>query len=385
MRIVYFVNAAWYFELHWLDRSEAAIQQGYEVHLISCFADKTIKKNLEDRGIICWEIELDRFSKNILENISTLFAFQKISKQIKPDVIHLITIKPIVIGGIYARLTNTPFIVSFVGLGRLFGEHTGWKSQLIYRVVLFIYRFLFSRNSSAQIIFEHDADFAELSKYIKFNRDNVHIIEGAGVDRDKFCYQPEPAEKDFTVLFASRLLWSKGLGAVVEAVDLLRSHDDSNIILKVAGIQDNSDPDRIELRQILDWEKQGKIVWLGERNDIHELIKNSHVVVLPTSYSEGVPRIIIEACAIGRSCIVGNVAGCKAIIIDSFNGCVLENYTPEEIAKKIKFLQDHDDIRTEYGLRSSEIVKERFSKEIVIDKTLRIYSKLRNKIKRYKV
>ncbi len=34
MRIVYFVNAAWYFELHWLDRSEAAISKGYEVHLV---------------------------------------------------------------------------------------------------------------------------------------------------------------------------------------------------------------------------------------------------------------------------------------------------------------------------------------------------------------
>lgn len=39
MRIVYFVNAAWYFELHWLDRSEAAISKGYEVHLVSNFAD----------------------------------------------------------------------------------------------------------------------------------------------------------------------------------------------------------------------------------------------------------------------------------------------------------------------------------------------------------
>lgn len=385
MRIVYFVNAAWYFELHWLDRSEAAIQQGYEVHLISCFANKTIKKNLEDRGIICWDIKLNRFSKSILDNISIFLAFQKISKKIKPDIIHLITIKPIVFGGIYARLTNIPFIVSFVGLGRLFGEHKGWKSQLIYHVVLLIYRFLFSRDSPAQIIFEHNADFEELSKYIKFNRDNVHIIEGAGVDRNKFCYQPEPAQKNFTVLFASRLLWSKGLGTVVEAVDQLRYCNNNNITLKVAGIQDNADPDRIELGQILEWEKQGKIVWLGERNDVQELIKNSHIVVLPTIYSEGVPRIIIEACAIGRSCIVGNVAGCKAIINDSFNGYVLEKHTPEEIAKRIKFLQDNDDIRNEFGLRSSEIVKERFSKEIVIDKTLRIYSKLRNKITRYKL
>ncbi|MDQ4960741.1 glycosyltransferase [Klebsiella pneumoniae] len=63
MRIVYFVNAAWYFELHWLDRSEAAISKGYEVHLVSNFADDAIKNNLEKKGIKCWDIELNRFSK----------------------------------------------------------------------------------------------------------------------------------------------------------------------------------------------------------------------------------------------------------------------------------------------------------------------------------
>ncbi|SJN02397.1 Lipid carrier : UDP-N-acetylgalactosaminyltransferase / Alpha-1,3-N-acetylgalactosamine transferase PglA; Putative glycosyltransferase [Klebsiella pneumoniae] len=98
MRIVYFVNAAWYFELHWLDRSEAAISKGYEVHLVSNFADDAIKNNLEKKGIKCWDIELNRFSKNVFKNISILTAFRKICKQIKPDLIHLITIKPILFG-----------------------------------------------------------------------------------------------------------------------------------------------------------------------------------------------------------------------------------------------------------------------------------------------
>jgi len=380
MRIAYFVNAAWYFELHWLDRSEAAIKQGYEVHLISCFADREIKKQLEDKGIVCWNVELNRFSKNPLKNIATLLAFNKICKKIKPDFLHLITIKPIIFGGLYACLTRTPFIVSFVGLGRLFGEKKGLINQIIYYFVLSIYRLLFSCNKKSQVIFEHNSDYAELSKHIKFNPENVHIIEGAGVDRYKFCYEPEPAEDNFTILFASRLLWSKGLGNVVDAVELLRRrHPENKITLNVAGFLDSTDPDRIKIEKILEWEKQGTIVWLGKRNKIQELIKESHIVVLPTMYSEGVPRIIIEACAVGRSCIVGNVAGCKAIISDGFNGCVLKDNTSEEIAEKIQFLQDNGDVRKSYGVRSSEIVKNRFSKEIVIAKTLDIYNALRSK------
>ncbi|HHJ4479440.1 TPA: glycosyltransferase, partial [Escherichia coli] len=207
------------------------------------------------------------------------------------------------------------------------------------------------------------------------------IIEGAGVDRFRFSYQPEPTQNNFSVLFASRLLWSKGLGEVVEAIGKVKQNE-NNTTLYVAGILDDKDPDRIELDQILQWEKEGKIIWLGRRDDIQNLIRNSHVVILPTKYSEGVPRIIIEACAMGRSCIVGNVPGCKAIIKDNFNGCVLKTHSANEIAEKIEYLRDNMEIRKKFGLRSAEIVKERFSKEIVIDKTLCVYNKILSTTKR---
>ncbi|QGN38795.1 glycosyltransferase family 4 protein [Klebsiella oxytoca] len=381
MRIVYFVNAAWYFELHWLDRSEAAISKGYEVHLVSNFADSAIQNGLEQKGIKCWNIELNRFSKNLFKNILIFTAFRKICKKINPDLIHLITIKPILFGGLYARLAGIPFVVSFVGLGRLFVSKRGWPNKLIFNSVLSIYNFLLSAKSPAQVIFEHNADCAELSKHIKFDKKNIHIIEGAGVDRFRFSYQPEPFNNNFSVLFASRLLWSKGLGEVVEAIDKLKKNE-VNTILYVAGILDEKDPDRIELAQIQEWERQGKIVWLGRRNDIQDLIRNSHIVILPTKYSEGVPRIIIEACAMGRSCIVGNVPGCKAIIKDNFNGCVLKTHNASEIAEKIEYLRDNIEIRKKFGLRSAEIVKERFSKEIVIEKTLYVYNKMLNTTKR---
>ena len=219
------------------------------------------------------------------------------------------------------------------------------------------------------------------NKGIKFDENNIHIIEGAGVDRFRFSYQPEPTQNKFSVLFASRLLWSKGLGEVVEAISKVKQNE-NNTTLYVAGILDDKDPDRIELDQILQWEKEGKIIWLGRRDDIQNLIRNSHVVILPTKYSEGVPRIIIEACAMGRSCIVGNVPGCKAIIKDNFNGCVLKTHSANEIAEKIEYLRDNMEIRKKFGLRSAEIVKERFSKEIVIDKTLCVYNKILSTTKR---
>ncbi|NHU57225.1 glycosyltransferase family 4 protein, partial [Proteus mirabilis] len=74
------------------------------------------------------------------------------------------------------------------------------------------------------------------------------------------------------------LLWSKGLGEVVEAIGKVKQNE-NNTTLYVAGILDDKDPYRIELDQILQWEKEGKIIWLGRRDDIQNLIRNSHVVI----------------------------------------------------------------------------------------------------------
>ncbi|HBX6741137.1 TPA: glycosyltransferase family 1 protein, partial [Klebsiella pneumoniae] len=50
--------------------------------------------------------------------------------------------------------------------------------------------------------------------------------------------------------------------------------------------------------------------------------------------------------------------------------------------EKIEYLRDNMEIRKKFGLRSAEIVKERFSKEIVIDKTLCVYNKILSTTKR---
>ena len=84
----------------------------------------------------------------------------------------------------------------------------------------------------------------------------------------------------------------------------------------------------------------------------------------------------------GRSCMVVEVPGCKAIMKDNFNGCVLKTHSDSEIAEKIEYRRDNMEIRKKFGLRSAEIVKERFSKEIVIDKTLCVYNKILSTTKR---
>ncbi|WP_276516491.1 glycosyltransferase, partial [Rosenbergiella australiborealis] len=158
MKISYFVNASWYFELHWLERAEAAIKDGYEVYLISTFPNIGIRKNIESKGVFCLDIELERFSSNPIKNIKTLYQLYKINKRVKSDLFHFITIKPIILGGIYAKLLKIPFIVSFVGLGRVFHKDNKLKNKLKIKIVTGFYKIIFS-GTNYKIIFEHQDDY----------------------------------------------------------------------------------------------------------------------------------------------------------------------------------------------------------------------------------
>lgn len=375
MIITFFVNAAWYFELHWLDRAKFLIKNGHTVHLVSNFQNSNIKNNLENFNVKCHHMELSRFSKNPLHNLYMLYNFNKLINEIQPDLVHLITIKPILLGGLVLKLRKIPFVVSFVGLGRVFGSG---KVKILHNLVIKLYGFILSNNKKAHVIFEHLHDFNVLKKHIEFIQSNVFIIDGAGIDTTKYNYSLEVNRGNIIVLFASRLLWSKGLGELVEAVALLKEKN-INITLQVAGILDKDDPDRIDIKIIEEWSKLKKIEWLGQRNDIEKIIKNVNLVVLPTKYSEGVPRIILEACSIGRACIVSNVPGCQSIIKNGYNGIILERVTAGEIAAQIEQLTLNYPLRCQYGERSSLIIHEKYDNKIVLKKTYEVYESLLSK------
>ncbi|STV02851.1 bifunctional galactosyltransferase [Klebsiella pneumoniae] len=86
----------------------------------------------------------------------------------------------------------------------------------------------------------------------------------------------------------------KDWGDLIEAKKILRSKN-IHFTLNVAGILVENDKDAISLQVIENWHQQGLINWLGRSNNVCDLIEQSNIVALPSVYSEGVPRILLEA------------------------------------------------------------------------------------------
>lgn len=371
-KICYFINSDWYFELHWVERALAAKAAGYEIHVVSHFIGDDIRKKLTEKGFLCHNSFVSEQSINPLSFLGSWVQVWRLLKKIEPDVLHCITIKPCLMGGVFARIYNKPIILGFVGLGRVFMDN-GFLMSAIRFFTLRAYNYIF-KNKRCLLAFEHESDRERLLALSHAKKQQTVVIDGAGINPNIYHYSLEVNREKPIVLFASRLLWSKGLGDLVEVKRRLAAKG-VDFELNVAGILSAGDTDAIPLSQIESWHQQGVINWLGRCNDVYSLIKAANVVALPSTYSEGVPRILLEAASVGRACIAYDVGGCQSLIIDEYTGSLVEKRNIELLAKKLEELLVSPAKRMEMGVRSRERIERKFASSLIINDTLKLYQR----------
>ena len=364
------VNVDWYFLLHWLDRARAAINSGYAVHLAVGITDQDNLENLTELGITVHPIPIERRGTNLFRELCTLRSIFKVIQSVKPDIVHTATIKPNIYGGIATRVIRTPAVVSFPGLGTVFiREGKFWA--LAKRLMLLCFRVLFDR-SDCQVLFENGDDVTLYVREVKPRMGSVSLISGAGVDT-AFFYPREQASSEFpVVLFAARIYKNKGLEELIEAVDLLRNKG-KRLELQVAGILDEDADNNITLGELVDWESQGKLTWLGRAKNMPELIANSTMVCQPSLTREGLPRIILEAMSCGRPVITTNVPGCREAVVDGETGFLVEPGDVVGLASAIDELIGNSGLRKLMGAKARQAILSTYSTQIVQEKTLQIY------------
>lgn len=371
-KLCFYINSDWYFNLHWKERALAAKDNGYEVHVVCNFENLKILDDFERLGIKPHNSRMSEQSLNPVIIIRDIIRSLHIIKKINPDILHCITIKPCLIGGFYAKIFNKNLVVSFVGLGRVFSSKSA-RYELIKSKVSAFYRWI-STKDNVFFLFEHELDRETIISITGIDSQKTMVIDGAGIDTEQFKYTSDPDNSHPVVLFASRLIWSKGLSDLIEAKKILEKKG-VFFVLKVAGISVKNDPDSIPESVIKKWSDANDIIWLGQRDDVITLIEESNIVALPSVYAEGVPRILIEAAAIGRPSIAYNTGGCSSIIVNDVTGFIV-NKNIDELVCKLEMLIKNKEMRLHFGINSRAWVMSRFCSTFVIQKTLGVYNEL---------
>jgi len=366
--IVFVVNVDWFFVSHRLPIAIEALKNGYEVHLIckiTSFGDF-----IKSKGIIIHDWNIKRSSFNIFSIFLDGLILFLLFKKIKPSLIHAITIKPIIFAGLIKNLIkNTPIVYSISGLGYVFISQS-FKAYLVKRLVKNIFKFIFKKENQ-HIIFQNIDDQKLLNSITKLTPKNSTIIPGSGVDLNYF--KPSNNKKDnqkpYQILFAARLLKSKGILEFIEVAKQIK-----NVDFLVAGKFDKENLDCITKKDLHIPIKNKYIKFLGFKESMLEIIQGSSIVVLPSYYGEGVPKILIEAAACGKPIITTDHPGCRDAVINGLTGFLVEPRDVESLKNAIEYLISKPELMYSMGLESRNLAIEKFNINNVIVTHLKIYN-----------
>ena len=369
-RILFFITEDWYFWSHRLPIARAVRDAGFEV-LIATRVHQH-KERIEKEGFKLIPISLGRRNKNIIKGIFSILEIIRIYRREKPHIVHHVAIKPVLYGSWAARIAGVPGVVNaLAGLGFIFVAQ-GWKTSILRRLVVFAYRSAFSAKNTIGI-FQNPEDLKLFVDAGVVKSEKAVLIRGSGVDISHFIHLPEPAGIP-TIVLASRMLWDKGVGELVDAARILNK-DGIKCCMILVGNPDPENPASIPEETLHRWHSEGIIEWWGHKDDMPEVFAKSNIVVLP-SYREGLPKVLLEAASCGRAIVATDVPGCGEIVRHNENGLLVPPHDSKALANALKVLIKDPELRAKMGAKGREIVEAEFSEEIVVKQTMEVYERL---------
>jgi len=118
-----------------------------------------------------------------------------------------------------------------------------------------------------------------------------------------------------------------------------------------------------------------KVIFTGYREDVEELMALMDVFVL-TSLREGLPRVLVQAAAVGIPLVAFNVDGVPEIVKDNHNGFLIRTKDVEQLANRIVKYIDNRDLILLHGQKGREFIKDKWSIEDMVDKIDKVYQDL---------
>ena len=236
-KIFMFVNVDWFFLSHRLPIAMVAEERGIQM---TVFSEFTKKHNKKYKGFVFCNSPFKRKYKNIYYSCLELFKTFLLIRRERPDVIHAVTIKPIIFLGIICFVLRIPFIASISGLGPAFTP-TSYKGKARLYVIKSIYRIIFSP-TKVRVICQtsHDAQVLVNNNLILDKK--ITLTEGSGVNLDDYKPKIDRASDQINILMASRLLIDKGVEEFCNAAGAVQQKHDFDAKFCLAGPFDNLSP-----------------------------------------------------------------------------------------------------------------------------------------------
>ncbi len=369
-KIIFLSNIDSFFVSHRLKIADKLKKEGFDVHIATEFT--IYKKFLKKKGFKIHEIKFSRNSLNILKAVVPLLQIFYMVLKVKPHILHLISLKPIIFGGLISIILPVKsLVISITGLGSMF-LYKNFLNKARENFIKFLLKLIFS-HPKLKIIFQNKYDYYYLKNHTKITRDKICFIKGSGVDLQKFKFT-KVNTKEINIMLISRIIAEKGIYEYINAINYLKNKNFRGNFYLI-GDTDYSNPSAIKISEIKLWKNEKIIKYMKYQDDIYNILKKSTIIVLP-SYREGFPKILMEAAAVGRPVITTNVPGCRDAIINKKTGILVPPKNYIKLAKAMFDLSINKKKIIKFGIQGRKNAVNYFNVQDIVSKHLSIYKSL---------
>lgn len=375
-KILFLVNDDAFFVSHRLELGTAMLARGHEV-VVAARPSKS-REVIESRGLRFVSIPFDRGGQSPTNDLKTLARITEVYRDERPDLVHHVTIKPVLYGSLAARALGVPAVVNAIsGLGFVFTESERDKARraVLRAGIVSGYRTALA-HPNAITIFQNEDDRGRLIALGATTEERSVLFRGSGVDLDRFRETPlPPASEPPVVLLPARLLWDKGVGELVEAARILRG-EGLRARFVLAGGTSPSNPVSVQEHEIRAWEREGIIEWWGHSTDMPATLARATLVVLPSFYREGLPLALAEAAAVGRPVVTTDMPGCRDAIIAGETGWLVPPRDVDALVRTIRrALGDRAEL-VRRGAAGAVLARHELGKQRIVAQHLAVYDRL---------
>jgi len=335
-------------------RNELVLKMLEQYEVFISVPDTVCTAELEAEGCKIIFTDINRRGMNPAEDFKLFISYQKLLKEIKPDLVLTYTIKPNIYGGFACRLRKIPYITTITGLGSAV-EGNGLLQKLtstLYRIAMKKASCIFFQNETNQRIFE-ERNIKGLTQ---------KRVSGSGVDLQHFTYMEMPDSEPIRFLFVSRILKEKGIEEYLEAAKQIKKEYPNTEFWILGKCED-------EYEAILqETQRDGVIRYFGMQKDVRQYLKDVHCLIHPSFYPEGMSNVCLEAAACGRAVITTDHTGCRETVEHAKTGYIVEKKNVLQLVNAIeRFILLSKEDKCTMGKKGREKVECEFDRKKVTD------------------
>lgn len=291
---------------------------------------------------------------------------------------------PGAVGGPILRLLGKKTIVTLTLLGvddplSLRAARAGWLEEMLLKRVERVIAISSSLAAAAREAGWRADSIREIPIGVDTARFSPPTADGRLDARRQLASRFEFDPRGPLVAFVGAVIRRKGIDVLMSAWPAVAAAVPGATLLVVGptGVTaDNHEFSPAFVAAVAGGARPRSVILTGPMDDTAPVYRASDVFVLP-SRREGLPNVLLEACASGLACVISDLPGVAAEVVeDGVSGLVVAQEDPAALSAAVVRVLTTPELRAALGARARAVAAERYALERVAAATAREYRAL---------